>query len=125
MTTEPITEEQLAAWEAVERAATAGPWSDCDSTVDEILAGIDEDQHVATCWNNDRVSPRLAKANTAFIVAARTALPALLVEVRRLRAELAQERANKCMCQAVREFTNTCKLHGVTDCRTCGLDRGD
>lgn len=88
-----VTEEQLAEWERVEKAATAGPWtwwtscsfrrlsSDATGKDGDVLAGDIQrsDGHPdVLCSDGDR----------AFIAAARTAVPALLAEVRRLRAEI-------------------------------------
>ncbi len=84
----PITEEQLAAWEAVERAATAGPW--------DVSSPLYFPHPVIHSLAPGGIGLAAAnvQADGVFIATARTAVPALLAEVRRLRAELAAVRAD-------------------------------
>ena len=91
MSVEPMTPEELDAIEARATAATAGPWtyegSGCIHTratehydpedeayVLEVLRGPDD--------------PSRHTANGRFVAAARTDVPALVAEVRRLRTEV-------------------------------------
>lgn len=84
-----LTEADLAAIEAREQAATPGPWwvfTDLESELYPIMARIGEEQvaigHVyLEDWDQDH---RVAQ----FIAHARQDVPALLAEVRRLRAAL-------------------------------------
>jgi hypothetical protein len=70
-----LTDDELAAIEARCEAATAGPW-DCDEHTMLIYA---RDEGVVAVVDHHR-------ANVSFIAAARSDVPALLAEVRRLRA---------------------------------------
>lgn len=77
----PITDEQLAEWEALAEGATEGPWH-----VDDVLGwSIDgaSGQYVAEV--SGRHDP-----NAEFIAASREAVPALVAEVRRLREGIAR-----------------------------------
>jgi hypothetical protein len=56
---------------------TPGPWDAHDGP--EVMAG-DWEQHVATCWNNDKVTPDEALANARLIARA----PLLLETLREL-----------------------------------------
>ena len=80
----PLTEQQLTDIEALTSAATAGPWSHTDSGA--IIAPLTQ-QHIADVWE-----PNVASRNGDFIEAARDAVPALLTEVRRLRAAMEEIR---------------------------------
>ena len=75
----PLTDQQLDEYAALADAATPGPWHLTDS--DAIVAPLTQ-QHVADVWE-----PTAASRNGEFIEAARTAVPALLAEVRRLRQQ--------------------------------------
>lgn len=100
-----IPETQLAHWEQVCREATPEPWDleldgreahgsptynllgpspfvEPDAPRGYILGG----GPLTECGHHDH-APIIGTANAAFIAAARTALPALLEEVRRLKAE--------------------------------------
>lgn len=76
-----ITPELLAAWRAVTEAATPGPWkayhgkywSAAEDSEDREIGTFPADEHGDACSD--------------FIAAARTAMPALISEVERLRAE--------------------------------------
>lgn len=82
--TTPLSDEQLAAMRAREKAATDGPWG-FDSETGDIEA--------VSIWRVVAEVPDLemplvnTQADRAFIAAARTDMPALLAEVDRLRAE--------------------------------------
>jgi hypothetical protein len=98
--TAPMPDECLAEIEALAAAATPGPWEamyfgdrivhwleggDFEYVVDEPVANVD---------------------NARFIAAARTAIPRLVAEIRRLRADLA----------AADDATNEALLHNETSC---------
>lgn len=78
-------DQQLDHLTALADAATPGPWHLTDSSA--IVAPLTADT-IADVWE-----PTAASRNGEFIEAAREALPALVAEVRRLRAELAAEQA--------------------------------
>lgn len=80
-----ITEEQLAELERLEREALPGPWRtgrhpDPSCDVAYVLPHGMPGEEAATIYLDD------SERHAAFIVAARNALPALIQEVRRLRA---------------------------------------
>ena len=113
--TPPITEEQLAELERLEREALPGPWmvyTSRDVDVRRELAELVDGTLGATADLHYVTGPldlapavtgcgELSEHHAAFIVAARNALPQLIAEVRRLKEEnaaplrhgAAQERA--------------------------------
>lgn len=74
------TTQQLDEIETRANAATAGPWTCSESGTVTAPLTVDD---IADVWE-----PTHATRNAEFITAARTDVPALLDEVRRLRAEL-------------------------------------
>lgn len=85
-----ITEEQLAELERLEREATPGPWRWWTSNSHTRLGTPDKDEAVAFGYASraDGVgSIAILLDDMNFIVAARSALPQLLAEVRRLKEE--------------------------------------
>lgn len=80
----PLTDQQLAEYAALNSAATPGPWTVSEDYSDVLAPDGDQ---LASYWN-----PTSATRNGEFIAAARSAVPALLAEVRRLRAALEQIR---------------------------------
>ncbi len=100
-----MTDEELDRIEALANAATAGPWFVTGlpwfRAQDAVLAGSPDGNvaaMVAQCevwegerdeWNDNEPSFPLAdsRCDAAFIAAAREAVPALIAEVRRLRAK--------------------------------------
>ena len=80
-TTSPITEEQLAELERLEREATPGPWELKDGMLTFPPA---TDQDVARM--SGASCCEWIGATMPILVAARNALPQLIAEVRRLRA---------------------------------------
>lgn len=79
--------------EARANAATPGPW--CTDSW-EIYQGTEYEPGISewigeTC--RGMTTPAQDRADAAFIAAARTDVPALVAEIRRLRAELATERS--------------------------------
>lgn len=87
-----MTDEQLQEWSVLAEAATPGPWKSGWSWQDAINGGksawSEGPVHVGETLS--QVAPQ-AIADAAFIAAAREAVPALVAEVRRLRAELAAD----------------------------------
>jgi hypothetical protein len=73
-----MTDEELAGIEARANAATAGPW-----TVDN-----DTDKRCQIATASAGVIADMLRVDGVFCAAARTDVPALLAEVRRLRGEL-------------------------------------
>lgn len=78
-TSQPLTDEQLNEYEALHAAATPGPWHLTDA--DTIVAPLTADT-IADVWE-----PTGTSRNGEFIETARTAVPALLAEVRRLQQQ--------------------------------------
>lgn len=76
-----MTEAQLAEIEARANAATPGPWT-ADNEYDEPAVVGPDNRDLALFVETD--------ADAAFLANARTDVPALVAEVRRLRAELAK-----------------------------------
>lgn len=77
---DPLEEKQLAQWQRVTEAATPGPWSP------------GHDDHAPEWWVVPDVPPEgsrfkilpMSKRDAEFIATARTAMPLLLMEVRRM-----------------------------------------
>ena len=83
--TDPMTPERLAEIEARAEAATEGPWEAWDR-------GIGFEVHVnAECLNSE-FRETFRQADAEFIAAARTDVPDLLAEVRRLQAAVERVR---------------------------------
>lgn len=89
-----MTPEQLAAWKRLAEAATPGEWTQRlanDGTGDRGIKAPSKRNVIAECFADMDYDGERAlsgcKANAAFIAASRTALPALIAEVERLRAE--------------------------------------
>jgi hypothetical protein len=85
-----MTDEELKRLQALSDAAVPGPW---DEDGGRIWAG-EERRYIASLKfrGDSELSADEKDATGAFIVAARTAVPELLEEVRRLRADLAYAR---------------------------------
>ena len=77
-----MTDEQLTAIEQRANAATPGPWVGYPSMV--YLAP----SHALSVFMREGANPMQVEHDTAFIAAARSDVPALIAEVRRLRAEI-------------------------------------
>src|SRR5690348_4230841 len=89
-----IPTKTLAQWRALCEAATSGEWSVTETPGfghdHAPYTVVDEhDEQVAECYDNTPGKRSLEEnaANAAFIAAARSAMPALLAEVERLREE--------------------------------------
>lgn len=82
MTEQPITDQQLDEYDELCAAATPGPWAHTDSSA--IVAPLSADK-IADVWE-----PTGLSRNGDFIETARTAMPALIAEVRRLQARVAE-----------------------------------
>ena len=88
MTTDPITPAQLAEWRRIADAATKGPWR-----ADEYVVCDAAGNYIANASARVAFWSPIAgrdRPNAAFIATARTAMPALLDEVERLEAQLAE-----------------------------------
>ena len=83
--TDPMTPERLAEIEARAEAATEGPWEAWDR-------GIGFEVHVNGEGLNSEFRETFRQADAEFIAAARTDVPALLAEVRRLQAAVERVR---------------------------------
>lgn len=87
-----ITDEQLQEWERIEKAATPGPWvydeTEDDNGLDPVAMLADGHSPCGVYAVNFRAPLDDQPFNGKFIAAARTALPDLIAEVRRLRAAL-------------------------------------
>lgn len=91
-----MTDEELQAIEARANAATLGPWAASEfigHTGGCVLARIDDEGDTAriaeTRWRWSALGMWQHKANLEFIASARQDIPALVAEVRQLRAALA------------------------------------
>lgn len=87
-----MTDEELTQLEALERAATPGPWvsfSDLPNWLYGVasVAGGQDDWLVEICCEPEYDE---RSSDMAFIAESRTALPRLIAEMRRLRAALKQ-----------------------------------
>lgn len=87
-----MTEDELAALEQLTEAATLGPWM-WEKYSDHVYGDSQGLDGLAYDITRDE--------DRAFIAAARTAVPALIAEVRRLRATLADYRHQCSECDAV------------------------
>lgn len=86
----PPDEETLARWERLTHAASVGPW---EVEPEGFIGGIYVEPTIHANGKtiaSVRVGLKRTNANSAFIAAAREAMPLLLAEVRRLRAALYQ-----------------------------------
>lgn len=90
--TDRLTTQQLADIAARAGAATPGPW--CADEW-EIYQGAEYEPGLMWIGETCRgaTSPEQDRADAAFVAAARTDVPALLAEIRRLQDELAEEKA--------------------------------
>lgn len=77
---QPLTTQQYDEYQALTDAATAGPWA------------VSEDYSDVLDPYGDQLASFFKTADGRFIAAARTAVPALLAEVRRLRAAMEEIR---------------------------------
>lgn len=97
-----ITPAQLEEWKRLAEAATPGEWTQRlanDGTGDRGIKAPSKRNVIAECFADMDYDGERAlsgcKANAAFIAASRTALPALIAEVERLRAEAARLEGEK------------------------------
>lgn len=120
--TSALTDQQIDEIEAREKAATAGPWGfyDGDNYADvaadlamtgrgsysyrEKIARLEDE----TYWDDsahedddEERAPEQMAANAAFIAHARADVPALLAEVRRLRARVAELEGDAALLSAL------------------------
>jgi len=87
-----MTEEELTAIEARANAATQGPWVTHDQGREDYSICRDNGNNIC-CPLFERIGGDDGGIDGAFISAARVDVPALVVEVRRLRAERDKLRA--------------------------------
>lgn len=78
-----ITDDELNRWQALSDAATPGPW---EFLWPLHIVTVKMDVSQVASGNVETVCEAIDEADGEFIVAARTALPALIAEVRWLRA---------------------------------------
>lgn len=95
-TTTPITDQQLDEIEARTTAASLGPWTVSEDYSDVLSPDGDQ---LASYWN-----PTAETRNGEFIAHAREDVPALLAEVRRLRAEAAELSTDVALLRALEAF---------------------
>jgi hypothetical protein len=117
-----VTDERLAEWGRLADAATDGPWESAVGGIyyDPRKPGLTDRADIKTAWtwqptykSGDKkgqpkgepehvavafgvLFPAILLPDAAFIAAARTAVPELVAEVRRLRAELAAAKGEVC-----------------------------
>lgn len=90
--TEPGSAPDLDRLEALAAAATPGPWKTALGSGDHVQTLVVTEAHpriaIADCAHDDwlAITPRDHRPNMNFIAEARTAIPALIADVRRLRA---------------------------------------
>lgn len=99
---EQITEQQLAEWERQEKAASPGPWGAVDKENPQLdcygeyspgspaMVVSDNEDWLLISGNEmgAGIPDHIDEANIAFVADARTAMPLLIAEVRRLRNAL-------------------------------------
>lgn len=109
-----VTDEELNEWEALAAAATPGPWVATRATTYDGGKAVVSEMFVRrpggdVAIASDIIDPdttAVSEANAAVIAAARTALPALVAEVRRLKGERAR-------CERIaRDFAVAAKVVG-------------
>ncbi len=83
-----MTDDDLNLWRKLSEAATKGKWSTCGTLPANGTEHVCSDSD--SCYHNIIASSICEHENAAFIAAARTAVPALLDEVERLRRENAE-----------------------------------
>jgi hypothetical protein len=83
-----LTDEQLAEWQALAEAATPGPW-ELRGDGDAIVAGPELVAFAAPVGYSNSEIVFNTPADAALMALSRTAIPALIAEVRRLRALVA------------------------------------
>lgn len=79
-----LTDAELDALERLCSEATPGPWYQNAATNKEVIC---DSEFLVICRTPGSLYQKAADHNAALIAAARTALPALLAEVRRRRQE--------------------------------------
>lgn len=94
---EPVTDENLAEWKALEAAATGGFWkmmrdpnapSDVGAEILAVGATKEACIKVVAYGDEDSQGGICSQVDAAFIEAARKAVPSLIEEVERLRAKV-------------------------------------
>ena len=81
-----ITENRLKELDAMEQAATKGPWRKGIERLDTVISDGSNGNEVTDEWYGGKLICETGHStDVAFIVIARTAVPELIAEVRRLR----------------------------------------
>jgi hypothetical protein len=80
MVSEPLTHNELDALEEAERSATPAPWQESQRYLSAVFHEVEGEVDV------EGVAMSMGHADAVFIVLARSAVPALIAEVRRARA---------------------------------------
>ena len=114
--TDPMTPERMAEIEARANAATPGPWEAWDR-------GIGFEVHVNGEELNSEFRETFRQADAEFIAEARTDVPALLAEVRRLQA--AVERVRELHVPDGEGFCRACDYGTQHPCPTIAALDGD
>lgn len=81
-----ISEVQLIEWKRLSDMASDGPW-DCT----EVIAGVDNfvvHQRVGEKFGAKCIASQVSSEDAEFMIAARSAIPALIAEVRKLQKDL-------------------------------------
>ena len=103
-----MTEEELTAIENRATAATPGPWATHDQGREDYSICRDNGNNTC-CPLFERIGPDDGGIDGAFISAARVDVPALIAEVRRLRAEVAMAYGHD-YAKANPTYTGPCPL---------------
>jgi hypothetical protein len=116
-----VTDEEIAAIEARAAAATVGEWRDMPAHWGQADVVVhDPDGH--TLINGEphtKITDYIKRSDAAFIAAARTDVPALLAEVRRLRAIGGLESCNRARRAAEEECDRLKAALAARDCVYC------
>jgi hypothetical protein len=83
-----VTDDELKAFEALAEAATPGPWDTNGYYIEREEAPGGEFERLLYNGGRDDTYCNMTEADFAFVAAARSAVPALVAEVRRQREEL-------------------------------------
>ncbi len=109
-----MTPDELAAIEARANAATPGPWTEhADGSLPPDPRKIryvraPNGAAIASFLRTQGLDPHEALMNGVFIAAARTDVPALVAEVRRLRDQLEAMPKPQCRCGSAGELPHGC-----------------
>ncbi len=85
-----MTKEQLEELEALEKKATAGPWEAYSASCCPDMGGVTSDRGQVAQACVSRYGHPMTIEDAEFIAKARTAVPTLIDQVRRLELELSE-----------------------------------